>query len=241
VKIKVYVIDLEIPPRVKRWALRIGIPAAVLLGGGAIAYATGLPVTWSSGQTLYAADLNNNFAYLQNEITGDAGLEGQNAALQSEITASQNSISDLQGQLTALQNSVTALQAWQAQATTDGEYSLGATYCGDTAATLGSFSGPGTLTGYASARGQCQQVSGCSTTSVHMCTADEIARTRQLNISIPTGWYTTGIAAEAPPGEATECNGWTINTGGVGSIWQSNGQPAQTTCYTTAYPILCCN
>lgn len=66
-KFRVVIVDLEIPPRVKRWGLRLGIPLAVLLGAGGIAYATGL-VTWSSGQTLQASDLNNNFNYLQEEI-----------------------------------------------------------------------------------------------------------------------------------------------------------------------------
>lgn len=72
-KLKVVIIDLEIPPRVKKWALRIGIPTVALLGGGALAYAEGL-VTWSSGQTLHATDLNDNFTYLQGEI---AALQGQ--------------------------------------------------------------------------------------------------------------------------------------------------------------------
>ena len=72
-KIKIAVIDLEIPPRVKKWALRIGIPLGVLFGGGAAAWAGGL-VTWNSGQTLKASDLNANFAYLQSEITT---LQGQ--------------------------------------------------------------------------------------------------------------------------------------------------------------------
>jgi hypothetical protein len=75
-KLKVVIVDLEIPPRVKKWALGAGIPVAVLLGGGAIAYASGL-VTWKTGDTLQAADLNANFAYLQSEIAGDGGLQSQ--------------------------------------------------------------------------------------------------------------------------------------------------------------------
>jgi hypothetical protein len=61
-KLKIVIVDLEVPPGAKKWALRLGIPAAVLLGGGAVAYAAGL-VTWSDGQTLSAADLNGNFSY----------------------------------------------------------------------------------------------------------------------------------------------------------------------------------
>ena len=67
-KLKVVIVDLAIPPRVKKWGLRLGIPVAVLLGGGAVAYASGL-VTWSTGQTLQASDLNNNFTYLSGEIS----------------------------------------------------------------------------------------------------------------------------------------------------------------------------
>ena len=33
-KVKLVIVDLEIPPRIKRWGLRIGIPLAVLFGGG---------------------------------------------------------------------------------------------------------------------------------------------------------------------------------------------------------------
>jgi hypothetical protein len=76
-KLAVVVVDLEIPPRVKKWVLRLGIPVAVLLGAGAIAYAAGL-VTWMDGQTLTAADLNNNFSQLQSEITAQ---QAQIAAL----------------------------------------------------------------------------------------------------------------------------------------------------------------
>jgi hypothetical protein len=62
------VVGWEISPRARKWGLRIGIPLAVLLGGSAVAWAAGLH-TWSTGDTLQAADLNANFAYLQSEIT----------------------------------------------------------------------------------------------------------------------------------------------------------------------------
>jgi hypothetical protein len=67
-KLKVVIVDLEIPPRVKKWAIRIGIPVGVLLGGGAYAWAAGL-VSWNPGQTLTNTDLNGNFTYIQGEIT----------------------------------------------------------------------------------------------------------------------------------------------------------------------------
>jgi hypothetical protein len=69
-KIKVYVIDFEIPRRMKKWAVRVGIPAALLVGGG-VAFA-GLPGGYADGQPLTTAELSANFNYLQNEITTSA-------------------------------------------------------------------------------------------------------------------------------------------------------------------------
>jgi microcystin-dependent protein len=63
-KLKMLIVDLEIPPRVKRWALRIWGFLAVLAGFSAIAYAS-LPKTWGMGDMLTATDLNNNFAAVQ--------------------------------------------------------------------------------------------------------------------------------------------------------------------------------
>jgi hypothetical protein len=67
-KLKVVVVDLGTAPRATKWGLRFGLIASILLVGGAVAYAAGL-FTWADGQTLKAADLNGNFAYLQSEIT----------------------------------------------------------------------------------------------------------------------------------------------------------------------------
>jgi|SRR5579859_3566446 len=66
-KLEIVVVDLQLPRAVKTWAVRLGIPVALLLGGGAVAWAGGL-VTWTNGQTLDASQLNGNFAYLQSEI-----------------------------------------------------------------------------------------------------------------------------------------------------------------------------
>jgi hypothetical protein len=82
-KIKVYVVDFEVPARAKAWALRVGIPLVVLLGGGAIAWAGGLHV-WKTADTLQAADLNGNFANLQGQITALSTL--QTAVLQGPTT-----------------------------------------------------------------------------------------------------------------------------------------------------------
>jgi hypothetical protein len=55
---------LETSSRIKRWSVRVGIPIAAVLGFGAGASAAGF-VTWNSGQTLTAQDLNSNFSQLQ--------------------------------------------------------------------------------------------------------------------------------------------------------------------------------
>ncbi len=67
-KLKVYVVDLEIPAHVRRWALRIGV-LTLLLGGGAAALAAGPLHAWATGDVLNAADLNGNFANLQAQIS----------------------------------------------------------------------------------------------------------------------------------------------------------------------------
>ncbi len=56
-KLKLVIVDLEISPRVKKWALRAGIPAAAVILGG-VAYA-GSPVpSFTSGEALTAANMN---------------------------------------------------------------------------------------------------------------------------------------------------------------------------------------
>jgi len=66
-KLKMVVVDLEIPSHVKHRLLQIGIPALVL-GTGALAYAS-VPKTWMDGQPLTAADLNGNFSALDQRLS----------------------------------------------------------------------------------------------------------------------------------------------------------------------------
>jgi hypothetical protein len=54
-KLKIVIVDFEIPPRVKRWALRVGIPAVVVAGASALAYASN--PSFTSGEVLQASDL----------------------------------------------------------------------------------------------------------------------------------------------------------------------------------------
>jgi microcystin-dependent protein len=66
-KLKIVVVDFEIPPHVKRWALRVGIPAVFVVGAGAFAYAS-VPTTWNTGDPLTAAALNGNFSALDERL-----------------------------------------------------------------------------------------------------------------------------------------------------------------------------
>jgi hypothetical protein len=76
-KIKVVVVDLELSRRAKRVAVMIAV-SLVALTGGAIAYASlSAPLhTWAAGDTLTAADLNNNFSNLTSLDTRIKTLEG---------------------------------------------------------------------------------------------------------------------------------------------------------------------
>jgi hypothetical protein len=95
-KLKLVVVDFEIPPRAKRWALRLGIPGAILVGASAITYAS-VPKTWTPGDALKSADLNSNFASLDSRVT----------ALEQGLATAQGSITALQG--TAVQTFSTVL------------------------------------------------------------------------------------------------------------------------------------
>jgi hypothetical protein len=67
-KLKVIVVDLEIPSNAKRWAVRLSIPIGVL-GIAAMAFGAAPLHSWNTGDKLEAADLNGNFANLQGEIS----------------------------------------------------------------------------------------------------------------------------------------------------------------------------
>jgi hypothetical protein len=61
-------IQFDHPSPAKKWALLAFASLALLLGGGAVAWASGLHV-WGTGDKLSATDLNGNFAYLNDQIT----------------------------------------------------------------------------------------------------------------------------------------------------------------------------
>jgi C1q domain len=90
-KLKIVVVDVKVSPQVKKWALRVGIPLAVLVSGGAVAWAAaGSLHTWSAGDTLSAADLNGNFNNLQGQITTAALAPRTPSAFRAWLTTAQS-------------------------------------------------------------------------------------------------------------------------------------------------------
>ena len=160
----------------------------------------------------------------------------------SQVSASDlsNDFGTVNANFTSLDQRITALEAFRTQATADGGYSLGATYCGLTTGTTGAFTS-GALVGYAAARPLCQ--TACGATTAHMCVGDEIVRTYQLGKSIPvTGWYSGGVSGYSPTTGAEDCTGWT-EAAQLGAAWSANGtvgNPSLGNC-STSQPILCCN
>ena len=67
-KLKIVIVDFEIPARVKRWALRIAIPA-VVVGAAAVAFAAPTWTIFQGATMLTAQQLNDNFSILQGQIT----------------------------------------------------------------------------------------------------------------------------------------------------------------------------
>lgn len=89
-KIKVYVIDVDLSPRARKIAKRVaaGIVISLLaLAGGAIAYAS-VPHTWTNGDVLQATDLNGNFTALDQRIgVTEAQIATLNASNASYVLA----------------------------------------------------------------------------------------------------------------------------------------------------------
>lgn len=67
-KLKMYVVDFEIPRAAKKRALLIGIPLFALFGLGAVAMAM-VPHSFTNGQVLTATDLNDDFNALDTRLT----------------------------------------------------------------------------------------------------------------------------------------------------------------------------
>ncbi|HXJ20843.1 MAG TPA: phage tail protein [Polyangia bacterium] len=67
-KIKMYVVDLEIPRAIKRRLIWVGVPALALVGVAAVALAA-VPKTWMKNEPLTSVDLNANFSALDQRLS----------------------------------------------------------------------------------------------------------------------------------------------------------------------------
>jgi len=116
--------------------------------------------------------------------------------------------------------------------------STNATYCGVTTAT---YSG-GQFGGYSGGKAKCE--TACSAPTAHMCSPEELGRTKQLGASFPTvpiGW----IANIVVDFQQTNCNGWTSNdatlAGSALFTSASIGDNAFITSCDKLIPLICCN
>jgi hypothetical protein len=219
-KLKMIVVDFELSSATKKRLIRCGIPAAVLLGGGALAYAGWSPLpqpNFPMNGPLTASDLNANFAAL-----ADAG--------------------------SALDQRVTTLETGRFVGTIGGQpYSVGATgYKLQTS--TGGPQGDGTydgmqVGGYDGAKAKCAAATGSS--SAHMCTGDELSRSAASGMGPPAnfgwyaGWYRYDNSAQAVT--YYDCAGYSSNVPTSGGPVAGTGWAPTTRSCNSAYAILCCD
>lgn len=209
-RLKIYVLDFHSPAWVKSALLFGCVPAALLTGAFALT-STSAEAKLGDGSSFGA---------------GDTAWIASGSAL--SATKLKGNLADLQAQID------------KPIITKNGkQYSLGASYCGSTAATNGQITG-----GYAGAKTLCESVVACSNSkSAHMCTADELVRSRQLQVNVPGGWYATGAYAYYAPSNTAmdDCNGFTSNSATVDApAWSATATPTLYSC-SDVRPVLCCD
>lgn len=107
-------------------------------------------------------------------------------------------------------------------------------FCGEAADTTGN------IGGYAIADSMCGGVPTCEATTAHMCTAAEVQRMQASGISVPVGWYATGVWGERDNGDdVSDCVGYTSAAApDYGAVW-SGGAPSSSRCNANQ-SIVCC-
>ena len=113
------------------------------------------------------------------------------------------------------------------------QWSLGAAYCGSTAATNGQITG-----GYAGAKSLCE--TACASPSAHMCTAEELVRTVQMGAATGAGWYADGVS-DSSGAPASDCNGWTSSATEVFGMNWAASHPSVQACSYSSYGAQCCD
>lgn len=142
---------------------------------------------------------------------------------------------------------LTTLETKKARATnpkTGRSVSIGATYCGATPSPVtGSAIG-----GYDKAAAACQAAVGCAgSATAHMCTSDEVVRSRMIGLEIPSTWYSTGSNGmsfyNTTEHALNDCAEWsTALPNQLGAQWNAGGSggPGYAGC-SSAAPIACCD
>ena len=157
------------------------------------------------------------------------------------------SAAEINANFKTLADGVTALEAKKPTVTNPANkkaISVGAVFCGPTPTpVIGSAIG-----GYEAAAQACRAAAGCqSAATVHMCTAEEMIRSRSIGIDPPSSWYSTGTAGQSFYNSAehalNDCTEWTsalVNQ--LGPQWKAGGSPGPgfAGCASPA-PIACCD
>ncbi|MFO0611401.1 MAG: hypothetical protein U0414_02350 [Polyangiaceae bacterium] len=207
-------IDIEIGTRAKR-----------LLTGLVLTAATGVV---ASAHADWQADVSWIKPNLSISATKLAALFEEAG---NRLTALENGAASLETDVTALKTKLVVTKNGK-------KWSLGATYCGETAPTDGSAGG------YTTTKTLCEQPStGCVSTSAHVCTGEELLRSVASGIPLPSGgWYNGGTYFGDINGIAIyDCGAWASAAANVeGSYWAGGSGPTATPC-NGSHPILCCD
>jgi hypothetical protein len=118
--------------------------------------------------------------------------------------------------------------------TDKGKYSIGATYCGATAANY-----TGNIGGYVAGKTLCQATCANSGTA-HMCVTEEILRSVATGVTVPYGWYSSGALNGNAGSTQRDCQQWsTADSGELGPAYLVYG--LFTSYCNTSQPVLCCD
>jgi hypothetical protein len=206
------------PDTLKRLLVLIVTAGGVVTAS--LAYAD-LEYAFNGGEKLTAKALDGNFKSLDGRV---GALQTGHSALEKRVAA----IEAMRGMPPVILD-----QAGEG-------YSVGGTYQVRTEPVSGAIT-LGTLKGYRAANLKCKKTAASD--SAHMCSSEEVVRSRQRGKEVESGWYTTGayVLLQDPGLEAlNDCGGWIVGTDNVngaywtgsGGLWLSCDKPT---------PILCCD
>jgi len=170
------------------------------------------PNTFSDGDTLSAAKLNDNFDTIfikLNEYLAQIEIKNGNVGI-GETNPQKKLV--VNGQISS---------------------SVLGTYCGKTTLTYDGLA----VASYTGAKLKCE--TACGNVNAHLCTSHELSISTQLNITIPAGplWYSAAFNISGY--DNRDCQGWASNNGAVrGQVW--NATIANDALCNISYALACC-